>query len=174
MKKVIFLDIDGVVQPYASMNQRGTQDAVALRKRLAMYLNPDIAALPAPTVRAVYEDWDKPSVENLHTLLRRHEAVIIISSSWRECETLQTLRTIFSIQGLDTYVAGTTPIMEHRVTEISAFLAQNPTIEQFVIFDDDEFYKLGEYFPDNFVHCPDQIGEAEFERADRILGGISR
>lgn len=97
MKKVIFLDIDGVVQPYASMNQRGNQDAVALRRRLAMFLNPDIAALPAPTVRAVYEDWDKPSVEHLHTLLRRHQAVIIISSSWRECETLQTLRTIFSI-----------------------------------------------------------------------------
>lgn len=64
--------------------------------------------------------------------------------------------------------------MEHRVTEISAFLAQNPTIEQFVIFDDDEFYKLAEYFPANFVHCPDQIGTAEFERADQILARRKR
>ena len=169
MKKVIFLDIDGVVQPYAAMNQRGNQDAVALRKRLAVHLNPEIAALPAPTVRAVYEDWHKPSVERLLSLIRRHEAVIIISSSWRECETLHTLRTIFSIQGLDSYIAGTTPIMEHRVTEISAFLSQNPDIERFVIFDDDEFYKLKEYFPANFVLCPDHIGEAEFELADQIL-----
>ena len=171
MKKVIFLDIDGVVQPYASMNQRGNQDAVALRKRLAVHLNPEIAALPAPTVRAVYEDWHKPSLEHLLTLLRRHEAVIIISSSWRECETLHTLRTIFSIQGLDSYIAGTTPIMEHRVTEVSAFLAQNPSIEQIVIFDDDKFYNFEKYFPYNFVHCPDQIGDAEFARADQILSG---
>ena len=169
MKKVIFLDIDGVVQPYASMNQRGSQDAVALRRQLALFTNPDIASLPAPTVRAVHEDWHQPSLQRLQLLLARHEAVIVISSSWRECETIQTLRTIFSIHGLDAYIAGTTPILTHRVTEIAAFLKTHPTIERFVIFDDDEFYKLGEYFPDNFVHCPDQIGESEYEKADRIL-----
>lgn len=169
MKKVIFLDIDGVVQPYATMNQGSNQDAIALRKYLARYFNPDIASLPAPTVRAVYEDWHKPSLERLKLLLSHHEASIIISSSWRECETIQTLRTIFSIHGLDIYIAGTTPILTHRVTEIAAFLKEHPSVERFVIFDDDEFYKLGEYFPNNFVYCPDQIGEEEYEKADRML-----
>lgn len=169
MKKVIFLDIDGVVQPYANMNQGSNRDAIALRKYLARYLNPDIASLPAATVRAVYEDWHQPSLQRLRLLLSQHEAVIVISSSWRECESIQTLRTIFSIHGLGVYIAGTTPILTHRVTEIAAFLKEHPSVERFVIFDDDEFYKLGEYFPQNFVHCPDQIGENEYRQADQIL-----
>jgi HAD domain in Swiss Army Knife RNA repair proteins len=166
---VIFLDIDGVMQPYATMQQGNQQDAIALRKKLANYVNPEIAALPIHTVRAVYQDWSQSSIENLRKLLINFNAKIVISSSWRECETIQTIRTIFSIHGLDSYILDVTPILTHRVTEVAAYLAQHTEIQRFVIFDDDKFYRFEEYFPDNFVWCNDEIGEEEFQRAKAIL-----
>jgi hypothetical protein len=166
---VIFLDIDGVMQPYATMQQGNQQDAIALRKQLAMFINPAIASLPAHTVRAVYEDWSKVSIENLKNLLVKNTAKIVISSSWRECETIETIRTIFSIHGLDTYIHDVTPIFTHRVTEVAAYIAQHPEIECFVIFDDDKFFRFEEYFPDNFVWCDDEIGPEEFLKAEEIF-----
>jgi hypothetical protein len=151
------------------MTVRGETDPFLLRKKLARDLNPDIAALPARTIRAVFEDWDRASVERLRRLLIDHDARIVISSSWREVESIQTLRTIFSIHGLDIFLAGCTPILTHRVAEVGDFLQKNAPIERFVIFDDETFYGLQTYYPENFVLCPDEIGEAEWARADAIL-----
>lgn len=86
--------------------------------------------------------FDSQAVENLKHILNETDAKIIVSSTWRIGETVESLRgNIFSHYGLDEYVIGTTPVYNDtpRGVEIADFLAivHKLAIEGIVILDDD-------------------------------------
>ena len=65
LRTVIFLDIDGVLQPHGRQ-ERFNHDLEALRVQLAArYQNDDYLTMDRYDLGAVYYDWDKAAVERL-------------------------------------------------------------------------------------------------------------
>lgn len=95
--------------------------------------------------------FDPKAVENLKYILDETKAKIVVSSTWRIGETVDSLKSrIFSHYGLDEYVIGTTPVYNEtpRGIEIADFLAtlHKLAIEGIVILDDDsDMEDLKEY-----------------------------
>lgn len=112
--KLIFLDIDGVMNSYTSALS-------AKHESLA---------------------FDNRAVENLKLVINETGAKIVVSSTWRIGETIDSLKTrIFSHYGLDEHVIGITPyyIETIRGIEISDYMLSNENmrVDAFVILDDD-------------------------------------
>ena len=168
MKKTIFLDIDGVLQP-GGWQKRFDIDRKALQRTLTETLNADYVRLDEYDVAAVYCDWDKAGVELLKKLLTTYEARIIISSSWRRSKTLEELQHLFRIHDLDKYVVGAIPMPDdERPLRIQQFMDKDHEMGKFVILDDD-CWSLRQKFPDNLVCCPNRFTEKEYEQAAQIL-----
>lgn len=117
MRRVVFLDIDGV------LNNRHTRPA--LRTSLVDWLDPD-------NVR-VWNQFGDTSPNPIE---------VVLSSSWRTGRTLTELREILSAGGLRYLPAGATPELphsdNHRGREISAWLQHCDFIPyRYVVMDDD-------------------------------------
>ena len=154
MMKIIFLDIDGVLNSSAYDRQRRTGDGNIDRTRLAL----------------VKELVDKTG------------AVIVLSSSWRDhwekdadkCdETGKEIISDFASAGLEIY--DKTPKVGYleRSEEIRMWLKENPDVQSFVIIDD-HGYGWGD-LSDNFVQTNYRIGmgleQEHILRAIDILNG---
>jgi hypothetical protein len=168
LRKVIFLDIDGVLQPGYSQ-KRFDIDRIALRSELAVSVDNGIAHLDEYDVAAVYCDWDKKAVERLNNLVDITSAEIVISSAWRSSKNLNQLRSLFKIHKLDTFIADITKVLDSkRVEEIQEYLTRHTDIGTFAILDDDYWF-LQKAFPNEIVPCPGIFGEKEFHLAKSIL-----
>jgi hypothetical protein len=136
-KKILFLDIDGVLNSEQSAhywNERGKENG-GFSKR-----NPEFCPL---------------SVCNLKYVLKQiPDLQIVVSSTWRIGSTLQELKdTLSKHAGVDPErVIDTTPFDGHfgriRGKEIQAWLDLNPT-EKFAIVDDDSDM---EHLMDHLIH----------------------
>ena len=175
MKKVIFLDIDGVLQPIRSQ-ERFKHDIRALQKQLAEELNSDLATTTCFDVGAVYYDWDKQAVDYLLRLCRDYGVSIVISSSWRWWQTYPQLIALFQIHQLHQYIIditgenkGNGQIDASRTLEIQDYLDAHPEIEKFVIFDDIDFFGMKKRFPEQFILCKKKLEEEHFLRAVQIF-----
>lgn len=83
MRNIIFLDIDGVLQPIGKQD-RFNHDMDKLKIQLAaQYQDEEFLNMDKYDVAAVYYDWDKAAVERLRSLVKAADAEIIISSDWR-------------------------------------------------------------------------------------------
>ena len=166
-KKVIFLDIDGVLQPLKSQNRfdHKTDDLEKLRETLASKFNSkEYYKMHYYDIGAVYYDWDKEAVNRLKILCLKSKAEIIISSDWRYYHKLPALKAIFQIYELGDQVTGAirreeTP-EETRVDMIVEYLEKIPDIDKFIILDD-KTYSFPKLFPEQFVHCSKKIFDEE-------------
>jgi hypothetical protein len=111
-RKVIFLDIDGV------MNNLGTK----------------------PPGRRGLESWlDPVHVVLLNDVVRRTGAVVVVSSSWRLAMPLDALRAAFTAAGCEAELLDVTPDLDgaRRGREIAAWLhAQPEPPARYAILDD--------------------------------------
>lgn len=152
-KNVIFLDIDGVLQP-GYCQRRFKNDLDALRLYLAeKYDVPEYEQYDKYDLGAIYYDWDQESVDNLKLLLNKTNAVIVLSSTWRRLKTIDTLKNYFRIHDLDSFLVDFTPVMDgaSRSVEIETYLNHHPEIGNFLILDDVDF-KFSDKFPNHFVN----------------------
>ncbi len=119
--KVVFLDIDGVLQPCSSQIRHQhiaetieialklntslhngfdylsfIQDGIEIKKDFKKY------GRNCFDVAAVWFDWRKESVVLLKRLLDEENAKIVLSSDWRNKGTV-IMKALLAIQGLDTY-----------------------------------------------------------------------
>lgn len=78
--KIIFLDIDGVLQP--DTQKRFKHDLEALKASFAAQ-NQEFENLDKYDIGAVYYDWDKTAVELMKKLCAKTGARFVISSDWR-------------------------------------------------------------------------------------------
>lgn len=115
LMKVIFLDIDGVLQPLSSEKRFRHMEELECRcaeleKAHPPYRYSDIAHNGCGgnfDIAAVCHDWNPAAVERLRRLLNTTGARIVISSDWRE-KGIEAMRALMAIHELDTYVDDTT------------------------------------------------------------------
>ena len=94
-RTVIFLDIDGVLQPPSSQ-KRFKHDLEELRRSLADRFDDEIyLGMDKYDLGAVYFDWDSEAVERLHSLCNDFGAGIVISSDWRRSKSTPGLQALF-------------------------------------------------------------------------------
>ena len=130
-RKVIFLDIDGVMN---SINTR-RQDA----RGLADYLDPR-------------------NVSVLNAIVEATGAVVVVSSTWRLSTSFAALKASFAEAGCVAEIVDVTPDIDgrQRVLEVAAWLGRQSTPPaRFVVLDDD--YDMPA-FPDKLVRTSKQYG----------------
>jgi hypothetical protein len=143
--KIIFLDIDGVLNSIDSM--------VAFHGCNEKHL-------------------DKVSIGLLKRLCEATDAKIVISSTWRKGRTIADFVGIFSFYGWDNApIIGRTPVKDSkRGLEIHECLLYHPEVTDFVILDDDSDMLDSQL--QNFVHVSNINGfrSQHFCKALRVLG----
>ncbi len=121
--RVVFLDIDGVLR-----TKQGLRRAVVRRGE------------PVPDL------WDDQAIRNLNKLMEKTGANIVITSTWRLGNTLESLQKLLNKKGIHGVVIGKTPELGgitinaanrmSRGQEIEAWLKQQKGQFRFVILDD--------------------------------------
>ena len=165
MSKVIFLDIDSVLQPYSSSKrfqygiERAVRDAIEETGDSSYeYMDPyDVAAAKC--------DWHPKAMENLRCLIEDTGAVIIMESDWRIYNDLFEMRLLFKLWDLDQYVKDNLPKGDKQDV-IDAYLECNPEVKEWVVLDDiDLGYGKRQVITYNY------LTEEDTERAFEILSG---
>jgi len=158
-KKIIFLDIDGVLRTHKSDLEWSNKLAV-------------------PIFKGVDRLFDKTLVDNLNEVIFLTGAKIVITSNWRIYLSLEELQRIFKERGVIGEVIGKTglghlkggsPIpIGNRGLEIQDWLDRNP-IRKFIIIDD-QVSDIINIFPNwKIIKVNPQVGFIEVEKALDIL-----
>jgi hypothetical protein len=90
--KVIFLDIDGVLN---------SQDWYVYRR--------DAVEMDSINAQYPFYEFDPRAVERLNRIIGETECKIVVSSSWRSGETIESLQKLFDQVGIIGEVIGLTP-----------------------------------------------------------------
>jgi hypothetical protein len=156
--KVIFLDIDGVLNGFAEY----TAPAVPCHE-----WNPSVMQRCGI---ALEMHWD--NVKRVNRLIEQTGAKVVLTTSWRKGDDLwwESLLQTFDHAGFlrNTIIDKTPSLASSRGDEIQAWLKDHPEVTNFVILDDiNEMHNL----LDNFVHTNYQLGvqDTDIAKAKEIL-----
>jgi len=158
-KKIIFLDIDGVLRTYKS-------DLEWSKK------------LNEPIYHGANRLFKKELVDNLNEVIYLTGAKIVITSSWRIHLSLEELQKIFKDRGVIGEIIGKTglghlkpgsPIpIGDRGLEISDWLDRNP-VRKYVIIDDQVSDIINVFIGSKVIKVNPQVGFVEVETVLDIL-----
>lgn len=167
MKKVIFLDIDGVLQP-DSWRKRFEVDRESLRKDIAeKYQDEEYLRFDVYDLAAVYCDWRNESVNLLRKLMEETEALLVLESNWRCHYSLENIRRLFRIH--DLFICDRVNPELGKGLAIREYLDSHKEIEKYVIIDD-YIHPFKDLFEEVVLICPrNAFIEENFEQAMRVL-----
>jgi hypothetical protein len=127
--KVIFLDIDGVLNSSRFFESQGFSD------------DADEEGYEPLSLEWWSQGIDPEAVKLVNEILTRTSAHVVISSSWRLGANIGYLRRVLQSRGFEGDIIGATPRLpgSPRGKEIAAWLqAHGSEIESFVVLDDDD------------------------------------
>jgi hypothetical protein len=155
--KIIFLDIDGVMNTASWLN---TQPPFSLR------LYPERALHPV-------------AVQRLNDITEQTGAAIVISSTWRMKMGLQRLREVFAGVGLRATIIDVTPSLPmrddtlalHREQELISWLRRHPEVQAYIVLDD---LPIGGAFSPTAILIDPEVGltDDDASRAVDILRNL--
>jgi hypothetical protein len=153
MKRLIFLDIDGVLNSAQFRAENTNGEGVVIVD----------GAFDATA------HIDPLRVARLNRLIDTTGAEVVLSSSWRKLFGRERTQFSLKAKGFAHQITDCTVrlVGELRHVEIESYLAALGTHPRFVIFDDAEEAGVG--FGPNFIHVLDGLEDDHIERACRIL-----
>ncbi|MDR1459382.1 MAG: AAA family ATPase [Bacteroidales bacterium] len=150
-EKIIFLDIDGVLQPSTQYRFEHINEIDELNQQLQKKYGVDYGVYDKYDVTAVYYDWNKKAVADLKRILDVTGAKIVVSSDWRRA-TLDRMVDFCTIYGFGDAIVGSTitgdidkikkgdekyrKLRNPRSREILFYLETHPGIKNYVALDD--------------------------------------
>jgi len=136
--KVIFLDIDGVIQ-YDQKRFDHNMEATCLM--LAAKYNDNIYVEMKPyDVCAAYYDWNNIAIGILHELLETTHANIVLSSDWRESKSFTEMKALFRLYNLDRYFIDCCNPSIGKKEAIIEYV-DNHKLDKYMVVDDINFYQ---------------------------------
>lgn len=110
--RIVFLDIDGVLQPGSQKRFDHPRDVPDLTRELEARCGGkypysrwcNTIEMDDMDLAAVFYDWDSDAVERLRYALDVLDARIVLSSNWREFHGFKAMSALFAIHGLDGYL----------------------------------------------------------------------
>ena len=153
---IVFLDIDGVLQPYDAEFRFLNLDRSIIDK-LSLKYGVDYSKYSFYDVAAVYYDWDEQAVSRLRYILNETNSKIITSSDWRNAKDLYKIRDLLKIYELDNYWLDDNIILKYELGDTFPLIRAREikhsidkyNLDNFVILDD--MKELSDYYPDNSV-----------------------
>jgi hypothetical protein len=164
---VIFLDIDGVIQPIGSQKRFDYNFSPSIEYLCKKFHNDIYKTMSPYDVMAAYYDWDSDSLTLIRDLSTRENAGIVLHSSWANFITLEGLKGLFAFYGMDDFIIDALPYKESKAERIKWYLNRYPAIKRYVVIDDDDY--LEKMFPWHFVKTSYRIKEQNLMRAFLLL-----
>ena len=167
MMKVIFLDIDGVLNSERLMNRRISE------------------GFKSDCDEELYHNIDEIEVERLANFCEEYNVKIVLSSSWRCWNLEETIEDLSHlrykhIHPIIKYIVGVTPRLyvekpnggwNHldRGHEIQKYIDKHKDIEEYIIIDDDSDMLEGQ--TNNFLQTDFRVGlqETDYPKIKQIL-----
>ena len=169
---IIFLDIDGVLQPTCSQKRFDhIKEIDDVRDRLiAEYQSEIYREVDKYDLAAVVYDWNESAVELLKRLLDECDAKIVLSSDWRRSKNESIMRALFKIHGLDGYFLESLDYETYpdKAVDIAIYLEKHPEAKRYVVIDDIDFESK---FPSSSVctYKDDKLTDETARLAKEIL-----
>lgn len=162
-KNIIFLDIDGVLQPYNN-KYRFEHDLTKLPTYFKEKFNDDIYdKINIYDLGACYYDWNEISIGILKELLYKTKSMLVIHSSWKDTIPQNQLVALFKIHQLDEYILDVIKPGNKKLG-IKEYLEHNK-IDNYLIIDDSHFeidFGLNFYLTNNFLNINDYYNIIQF------------
>lgn len=175
MEKVIFLDVDGVLNSldyYDNSEERQKLHREKLNKRATHTELSDYEIFR--------QDIDDKAVLLLQEIIDKTGAKIVVSSAWRTGGTFTALKEIFKELNFSGEIIGVTPnrdcqhcvrgnMIRQWIDKNKSFMGDYPGHNQYVIIDDDDDMLLCQ--KDNFVQTSSKasLTKKDVDMAVRIL-----
>lgn len=165
-KNIIFLDIDGVIQPY-DQRERFDHDLIRLIDYLCeKYNDPVYRKMDKYDVGAAYYDWDDIAVGILTKLIRATGSYIVIHSDWRTANDLAMLKALFRLYNLDDYVIDACP-EGNKEDAVFEYIEKNRDwIHRYAVIDDADMTAA---FGHCFVRTSDIISMDDYRQCINVL-----
>jgi hypothetical protein len=156
MTRIVFLDIDGVLNCTDFRAQHGGAGAV-------------LAGEPHDPSTHL----DAVRIERFNLVTEATGAVVVLSSSWRCLFGPTRTEVMLRAKGLRAPMIGSTPrVHGSRGNEIAEWLRGCTDVDSFVVLDDDLDARDGH--EGRFVHVPDGLEMEHVDAAIRVLSGRCR
>lgn len=162
MQPIIFLDIDGVLNPPYNPNRKSFDPD--LPGKLANKLNePKIAHLDSYLVDQIINGFDPQAVCYLEKLVKKVDAKIVLTSSWRLFYSLENIQLMFTLMNLKDACID---ITEHGLTrpELIARWIKDHKVSQYLIIDD---YDMKPFFGYHCIITNESINDRNYHEAIR-------
>lgn len=164
MNTILFLDIDGVINPH---NYTSYPQENKLQPWIFSFLkrNPDIRKLPAFTVDQVVHYFDRKACLLIQKLMKEFDCKLVISSSWRCIFNNQQLKAILDLQNLGFAFIDSTDTLSSRPAEIKDFISKHQ-IEKYLVIDD---FNMETSFHEHFILTKKIFTEENYQEARKAL-----
>lgn len=162
MQGILFLDFDGVINPYMYTNE-----VVPDRKKwLRIWKHPSFIHINNYTIGQVNANFDVEACQYVKDLCDRFDLKIVITSSWKEFYSLKQIKALLSLRQLDPYVIDTTSKdNQSRPDKIRAYLKLHP-VKIYLILDDID---MRDAFPDHCIKTYNLFSKAQYQLAIQLL-----
>jgi len=165
-KNIIFLDIDGVIQPYNNTNRfkhdlDGTVNFLTNKYRDTSYKKMD-----KYDVCAAFYDWDEIGLGILKKALYKCNAYIVLHSGWREYMSLIEAKALFRLYDLEQELIN---ICDKGTKEkvIKKYLEENKNeIDKYIVIDDASMVNDFGY---HFIQTKDVLNMNNYSQMCNIL-----
>ena len=165
MSRILFLDIDGVLNPIP-LRTFPRLDRTLPQRLARQSGNSDYLRISTTALQLAQESWDKESLALLRSLCEDYDLQIVISSSWGIFYSLKELRLLFALHDLAERILAITPYVGKRSENILAYVQAHPTIEAWISLDD---LPMEEHFPQHAVTTAGVLDEDAYARACAFL-----